>query len=248
MAPWTPPLPDHHKDHPRLRLGLQGPWPCWASSKACIGGRGNKQAGCTDGHLTDSSIHTPAHVPLGAWEHPAPPQSILCAPHPPCSSGDPQPLAVLTGLGAPRDGPSGDFLPGRLGGRVNKASRWLPAAARPWEHPSRRGHGRASAGGGGGGQGAVSPISRAPTTGLRLPGHTAPLRFPTSLRKGFPLPFTEGETEAPVVTFCQRPEAGPPLCPSIRLSPPSGGRSSQPHFRDRENRGQRGARELVAVL
>ena len=78
--------------------------------------------------LMSGSVCTPAHTPHRLC--PAPPRS-----HTPL--GDPQPLAVLTGLGAPRDGPSGDFLPGKLGGGVNKASRWLPAGCpRAWERAS----------------------------------------------------------------------------------------------------------------
>ena len=87
--------------------------------------------------LMNGSICTPAHTPSGLCLALS---SAFPAPHAP--PRDPQPLAVLTGQGAPRDGPSGDFLPGKLGGGVNKASRWLPAAARrPWERPSPRGHG-----------------------------------------------------------------------------------------------------------
>lgn len=85
----------------------------------------------------NGSIYTPAHTPSGLCLALS---STFPAPYAP--PRDPQPLAVLTGLGAPRDGPSGDFLPGKLGGGVNKASRWLPAAARrPWERPSPPGHG-----------------------------------------------------------------------------------------------------------
>lgn len=60
--------------------------------------------------MMSGSVCTPARMPRRLCPAPS---STLPAPHTPL--GDPQPLAVLTGLGAPRDGPSGDFLPGKLG-------------------------------------------------------------------------------------------------------------------------------------
>lgn len=131
-------------------------------------------------HTLDEHLH-PHSSPraTGGPGAPSSAPSVLCAP-----------------LGTPGHrlssqawGPLGTALPvtscqgGR--GRVNKASRWLPVAARPWERPSRRGHGRA-------GGGSASPIGGAPATRLRLPAPTAPLSVPDIPTKGLPAPTYRG--------------------------------------------------------
>lgn len=153
MAPWALPLPDHHRAA-GLRLGFMGHGHAGPRLRPVVGE--GWQAGWTyrRTHLMNSSARTPARVPQGAREHPAPPWSVLRAPCPPAPLGTPGHW-----LSSQAWGPLGTALPVTScqggWGRVNKASRWLPAAARPWEHPSRRGHGRA-------GGGAMSPAAGHP--------------------------------------------------------------------------------------
>lgn len=143
----------------------------------------------------DTSIHTPAHMPLSSTP------SVLRAP-----LGTPSHR-----LSSQAWGPLGTALPVTScqgGWGEGKQGLQMASCGCPTVGTSRSPRSWKSRGGG-----AASLISRAPPARLRLPGPTAPLRFPTS-----PPPFTEGETEAQAGELGQRPEAGPPLCSPDALS------------------------------
>lgn len=132
----------------------------------------------------DSSTRTPAHVPQGAWEHPAPPQSVPAPYTPPGTPGH--------WLSSQAWGPLGTALPvtscqggwgeGKQG--LQMASCGRPAVGTPQPRRSRKS-------GAGVGE-AVSPISRARTVHLGLPGPTARLTFPNTPTEGVPTPVYRG--------------------------------------------------------
>ena len=139
---------------------------------------------------------------------------------------------ILTGLGAPRDGPSGDFLPGKLGGGVNKASRWLPAGCpRAWERAS---------------PGAMEEGRAAPSAEHLLPSPWTPPLTPPDTRTSIygagqapPVGQKQGllPTTALPYQACPPAEAGTPA-PSERQGTPRPERRGSPG-RDESVAGQR---------